>query len=366
MIKYIIRRSLQAIPVLIGITIVCFFLMHLQPGSPADRFAQNPRVTIEQVEAFKHRWGLDGPLWLQYFDWLGVWGDKGIFNALPGGTLHLFGLSIALPGGDNGILHGDFGYSIFDGRPVLDVIADRFLPTIILAGTAWVLWVTIAFFAGVYAAVNRYGLYDSGLTLFNYIGYSLPTFWLGLMLIFFFTQGEPFKWFPVAGMWDTRTVPIFGSNDYWAFAGHDPLYALTDLGRHLALPVFTLVVVSVAGDSRFIRSSMLDALNQDFVKTARAKGVPERRVIFRHALRNAMLPVLTNIGLEIPFLFSGAIATETVFSWPGMGRQFVESVGHTDYTVLMGILLITSVIVVFANLLADIMYAVVDPRVKYD
>ena len=172
--------------------------------------------------------------------------------------------------------------------------------------------------------------------------------------------------FIASGMWDARTVPIFGTGDYWAFAGANPLSALTDLLRHMALPVLTLVLVSVAGDSRFIRSSMLDALNQDYVKTARAKGLPERSVIFRHALRNALLPVITNVGLEIPFLFSGAIATETIFSWPGMGRQFVEAVGHNDYTVLMGILLITSVIVVFANLLADIMYAVVDPRVKYD
>jgi peptide/nickel transport system permease protein len=132
------------------------------------------------------------------------------------------------------------------------------------------------------------------------------------------------------------------------------------------LPVLTLVVVNVAGDSRFIRSSMLDSLNQDYVKTARAKGVSERRVIFRHVLRNALMPVITNIGLEIPFLFSGAVATETVFSWPGMGREFVEAVGHTDYPVLMGILLVTSLIVVAGNLLADIMYAVVDPRVKYD
>ncbi len=366
MIKYIIRRSLQAIPVLIGITIVCFLLMHLQPGNPADRFAQNAKITADQIAAFRHRWGLDGPLWLQYLNWLGIWGDKGILNGLPGGHWNIFGLSVYLPGGDNGILHGDLGYSITDGRSVVDVISDRFLPTLILATSAYLIWVAIAFFAGVYAAVRRYGLYDSGLTLFNYIGYSLPTFWLGLMLITFFTQGEPFKIFPVAGMWDTRTVPIFGSNDYWAFAQGDPLYALTDLGRHLALPVLTLVVVNVAGDSRFIRSSMLDSLNQDYVKTARAKGVSERRVIFRHALRNALLPVITNVGLEIPFLFSGAIATETVFSWPGMGRQFVEAVGHTDYPVLMGILLITSVIVVFANLLADIMYAVVDPRVKYD
>jgi peptide/nickel transport system permease protein len=356
---------IQAIPVLIGITIVTFVLMHLQPGNPADRFAQNPKITQAQIAAFEHRWGLSDPLWLQYLNWLGVWGDKGFLNFLPGGTLNIAGLSIGLPGGDNGILHGDLGYSITDGRTVVDVIADRFLPTIILATTAYVLWLTIAFLAGVYAAVRRYGFFDSALTVFNYVGYSLPTFWLGLMLITFLTA-QPFKWFPVGGMWDARTVPIFGSNEYWAFVVSNPLYALTDLARHLALPVITLVFVNVAGDSRFIRSSMLDSLNQDYVKTARAKGLSERQVIFRHALRNALLPVLTNIGLEIPFLFSGAVATETVFSWPGMGREFVEAVGHTDYPVLMGILLVTSAIVVSGNLLADILYAVVDPRVKYD
>ncbi len=366
MLKYIVRRLIQAIPVLIGITLVTFLLMHLQPGNPTDKFMQNPKVTADQIAAFEHRWGLLDPLWLQYLKWLGVWGDKGFLNFLPGGTWHIFGLSLAMPGGDNGVLHGDLGYSITDGRPVVDVISDRFFPTIILCSVAYAIWLVIAFLAGVYAAVRRYGLFDSGLTIFNYVGYSLPTFWLGLMLITFLTGGDPFKWFPASGMWDARTVPIFGSNDYWAFVLKDPLFAMTDLARHLALPVLTLVVVNVAGDSRFIRSSMLDSLNQDYVKTARAKGLSERRVIFRHVLRNALLPVLTNVGLEIPFLFSGAIATETVFSWPGMGREFVEAVGHTDYPVLMGILLVTSVIVVAGNLLADVLYAVVDPRVKYD
>ena len=142
--------------------------------------------------------------------------------------------------------------------------------------------------------------------------------------------------------------------------------AISDLVWHLVLPVFTLVVVNIAFDSRFVRASMLDALSQDFVKTARAKGVSERRVVFRHALRNAMLPVVTNLGLEIPFLFTGAVVTETIFSWPGMGREFINSVASFDYPVLMGILLVTSVIVVFANLVADVAYAVVDPRVKYD
>jgi peptide/nickel transport system permease protein len=355
MTKYVIRRCIQAIPVLILITILLFFMMHAQ-GNPADRFAQNPRVTTAQITAFEHRWGLDQPLPTQYCDWLGVCGDKPpIINALPA----------ALGGGDNGILHGDLGYSTYDGVPVSDIIAQRALPTVILMGTAYLIWLTLAILLGVYAAVKRYSLFDSGLTIFNYVGYSLPTFWLGLMLITFLAV-PPLRWFPASGMNDSYTTPGFGTDAYWAFVGSNPFFALFDLGRHLVLPVITLVAVSIAGDSRFVRSSMLDALNQDYVKTARAKGVSERRVILRHALRNALLPVITNIGLELPILFSGAIVTETIFGWPGMGRQLIDSLGHADYPVLMGVLLITSVFVVFANLLADITYAVVDPRVKYD
>jgi peptide/nickel transport system permease protein len=354
MIKFTIRRTLQAIPTLIGITVLCFFMMRVQ-GNPADRFAQNPRVTQAQIDAFKKSWGLDDPLPEQYCKWLGVCGDKPfLINALPA----------AIGGGTNGVLHGDFGYSIFDGRPVSDIIVERALPTAILAITAYVIWLTLAFLAGVYAAVKRYSIFDSALTIFNYVGYSLPTFWLGLMLITFFAV-PPLQWFPASGMWDARAVPIFGTAEYWQYVGANPLFSLFDLGRHLVLPVVTLVVVNIAGDSRFIRSSMLDSLSQDYVKTARAKGLPEKRVVFRHALKNALLPVITNIGLEIPFLFSGAVVTETIFAWPGMGRQFVESVGHTDYPVLMGILLISSVIVIVGNLVADVMYAVVDPRVKY-
>ncbi len=365
MTKYIVRRLIQAIPVLIGISIVTFFILKIAPGGPEARFAQNPRITADQIAAFRHRWGLDQPLPVQYAMWLGVWGDKGIVNGLPGGTLNVAGLSINLPGGNNGILHGDFGFSVQDGEPVSSVIAGRVLPTLILCTTAYIIWLLIAFFSGVYAAVRRYSFFDSALTVFNYVGLSFPTFWLGIMLITFFSS-PPLKWFPVGGMWTTRTVPIFGTDKYWAFFGAHPLNAIYDLGIHLVLPVITLVVVNIAYDSRFIRGSMLDSLNQDFIKTARAKGVPERTVIFKHALKNALLPVITNIGLEIPFLFSGAIVTETIFSWPGMGRAFIDAVGHYDYPVLMGILLITATIVVVANLAADIAYAVVDPRVKYD
>jgi peptide/nickel transport system permease protein len=362
--KYILRRVIQAIPVLIGISMITYFILLIAPGGPLARFTQNPKITNEQIAAFKHRWGLDDPIPIQYCKWLGVCGDKPfLINALPGGSITVAGLHVELPGGDNGVLHGDLGFSIIDGRAVTDVIAARILPTFILTSVAYIIWITIAFLAGVYAAVKRYSLFDSTLTIVNYIGFSLPTFWLGIMLISLFAA-PPLRWFPVSGMWTTRSVPTFGTDEYWQFFGAQPLNALYDLGIHLVLPVFT--VVNIAFDSRFIRASMLDSLSQDFVKTARAKGVPERRVIFHHALRNALLPVVTNIGLEIPFLFTGAIVTESIFSWPGMGRQFIQAVDTFDYPVLMGILLVTAVIVVFANLVADVAYAIVDPRVVYD
>jgi peptide/nickel transport system permease protein len=365
MTKYAIRRLLQAIPVLLGISLIIYAILLIAPGGPEARFAQNPRISAAQIEAFRHRWGLDDPIPIQYCKWLGVCGDKPfLINALPGGTIDLVGIKIDLPGGDNGVLHGDLGYSSTDGRAVTSVIADRLPATMILAGTAWVIWVILAFLSGVYAAVKRYSLFDSAITIFNYIGFSFPTFWLGIMLIAIFA-GE-LHWLPAGGMWNARTTPPFGTSEYWAFFGAHPFDALGDLGTHMILPVFTLVVVSIAYDSRFVRSSMLDALNQDFVRTARAKGVPERSVIFKHALRNALLPVITNLGLEIPFLFTGAFVTEQIFSWPGMGYQFILATGQYDYPVLMGLLLVTATVTILANLLADLMYAVVDPRVRYD
>ncbi len=192
----------------------------------------------------------------------------------------------------------------------------------------------------------------------------MPTFWLGIMLIFIFS-GPGLNILPASGMTTTRLSPPFGSDAYWAYFGHKPIEALVDIGRHLILPVFTLVAVNIAGDSRFILASMLEALSQDYVRTAKAKGLPARTVTFKHALRNALLPVVTNIGLEIQFLFTGAIVTETIFSWPGIGKLTIDATTQFDYPVLMGVLLITSLIVVFANLFADVAYAVVDPRIKY-
>ena len=363
--KYIIRRLVQAIPVLFGITIVVYGILLAAPGGPTARFANNPRVTEEDREAFKKAWGLDQPVPVQYCRWMGICNPNGeglgVFISdngvpqLPAGRLG---------GGTNGVLHGDFGVSISTGEEVSTMIARAALPTLILAGTALIIWLTFAVLIGTYSAIKRYSLFDQGATIFAYVGYAMPTFWLGIMLIFAFS-GPGLNILPAGGMTDTRLSPPFGSEEYWAYFAENTLTALADLAKHLVLPVFTLVVVNIAGDSRFVRASMLDTLSQDFVRTAKSKGLRQRVVWFKHAFRNAMLPFITNIGLEIPFLFAGAIVTETIFSWPGVGRLTITATNNFDYPLLMGLLLITAIVVVMANLLADVAYAVVDPRIRY-
>jgi peptide/nickel transport system permease protein len=373
MTKYVIRRVIQALPVLFGITIVVYSILLAAPGGPEAKFALNPRVTNEQREAFRRAWGLDQPIPVQYCRWIGACNpkvDEKILDVLPhpaafvGPTGWPNLLPEGISGARNGVLHGDFGYSISTGEQVMTRITRAALPTLILAGLALVIWITIAILIGVFAAIKRYSLFDQAATVFAYVGFAMPTFWLGIMLIFVFS-GPGLNILPAGGMTETRLSPPFGSDAYWVYFGEHTLEALIDLGKHLVLPVFTLVVVNIAGDSRFIRASMLEALNQDYVRTARAKGLPGRTVVLKHALRNAMLPVLTNIGLEIPFLFTGAIVTETIFSWPGIGRLTIDATNQFDYPVLMGVLLIAAGLTVLANLLADIAYAIVDPRIKY-
>jgi peptide/nickel transport system permease protein len=376
--KYVIRRLVQAIPVLFGITIVVYMILLAAPGGPTARFAHNPRVTLEDKEQFKKAWGLDQPWPIQYCRWMGICnpdtqptviGTGLVLNHIPNpasflgpnGWPNFF--PTPLSGAKNGIFHADFGVSVQSGEPVVNQITRAALPTFILAGIAFIVWITLALLIGVYSAVKRYSLFDQAATVFAYVGFAMPTFWLGIMLIFTFAGG--LHWLPSGGMTTPRSSPPFGSGDYWVYFGKEPLTALVDLGKHLILPVITLVAVSVAGDSRFVRASMLEALSQDYVRTARAKGLPARSVTFKHALRNALLPVVTNIGLEIPFLFTGAIATETVFSWPGIGKLTIDATREYDYPTLMGVLLITALLTVMANLIADIAYAVVDPRIKY-
>jgi peptide/nickel transport system permease protein len=361
---YIIRRLIGAIPTLFITSLLIYGILLSAPGGPEARFLNNPRIKPEQIEAMRKRWGLDQPVPIQYCRWVGVCNpdNEGLAMFLSAQGFPNF-LPQFLGGGDNGVLHGDLGYSTESGQPVTTVILERLLPTAILAGTALIVWIVLAFVLGVTAAVKRYSKTDTAITIFNYVGYSFPTFWLGLMLIIVFA-GQ-LHWLPAGGMWDPRTTPAFGTDAYWEFVRTDPWAAFTDLAKHLILPVITLVVVNIAADSRFVRASMIDSMNRDYVRTARAKGVPENRVMRRHALRNALLPVITNIGLEIPFLFAGAIVTETIFSWPGMGRAFIEATGNFDYPVLMGILVVTAVIVVMANLLADVVYGIADPRISY-
>ena len=362
MTKYIIRRAIQAIPVLIGITIVVYTILQLAPGGPQAKFAQIPRITEAQRAAFLKAWGLDQPIPIQYCRWMGFCDPDGEGFDFIGPTGWPNFLPTGISGSDNGVLHGDLGYSISSGGRVSDRIVRAALPTFILVGVAFVIWIGSAIGLGVYSAIKRYSAFDNASTVFAYVGFAIPPFWLGIMLVYIFGTS---KILPVSGMVDIRVSPAFGNDAYWEYFGKNPIAAVFDVGRHLILPVVTLVVVNIAGDSRFVRASMIDALNQDYVRTAKAKGLPGRTVTFKHALRNALLPVVTNIGLEIPFLFTGAIITETIFSWPGIGKLTIDATTQFDYPVLMGVLLITSLLVVFANLLADIAYAVVDPRIKY-
>jgi peptide/nickel transport system permease protein len=371
---FIIRRIIGAIPTLFFASLLIYAILLAAPGGPEVRFTQNPRMTAAQIEAIRSRWGLDQPVPIQYCRWVGACNPRiGVkqLEADPGSFLGMFvsdqGMPNFLPavlgGGDNGVLHGDLGYSSSSGQPVASIIGQRVVPTAILGGVALLVWIVLAIASGVIAAVRRYSRVDTAITIFNYVGFSFPTFWLGIMLIVVFAGF--LKVLPAGGMWDAREVPIFGTPEYGAFFAQNTGKALVDLGQHLILPVITLVFVNIAADSRYVRAAMIDALNQDYIRTARAKGVPERRVITRHAFRNALLPVVTNMSLELPLLFTGAVATETIFSWPGMGRAYIEAVAGFDYTVLMGILTITALFVVAANLLADIIYAIVDPRINY-
>ncbi len=329
---------------------------------------RNPHISAEQIDQWLARWCLErsddpGATLREFGGWLGVWNCES-----GGGFFSEQGMPNFLPqflgGGDNGVLHGDFGYSINSGRPVLDMIFERVPATLVLMGTAFVIWVSIAIVLGVIAAVKRYSLFDQSVTFFSYVFYSLPTFWLGLILIYFFAV--TLHWFPSQGIVDAREAPgAFNTPAYWTGFWAEPVPNLLDIARHLFLPVVTLVAVSIAADSRFVRSSMLDTLSQDYVRTARAKGAPRRTVVFTHAFRNALLPIITSVSLQIAFLFSGAVVTETIFSWPGMGRLYIEGVNNRDYFLLMGILLITSMLVVIMNIVADMIYAFADPRIRY-
>ncbi len=328
------RRFLQTIPTLLIISLVLFIGMQAVPGGPLQAFALNQHMSDATKRAIIHRWGLDQPAYIQYVLWL------------------------------KAMLTGDWQVSFFFNRPVKGIIANRLPATMILMLTAYVLQEVIALPSGLLAALRRYSFFDQFVTFFSYIAYSMPTFWLGLMLLLAFAVEIPI--FPVSGIIDLRiTGAPFLTPEYntWFF-GH-PIYGLLDIAHHVVLPATTIAIIGIAGDSRFIRASMLDAIHQDYIRTARAKGMPERVVILKHALRNAMLPVVTQVTLEIPTLFSGAVVTEAIFSWPGMGQLFFQALDAFDYPLLMAIMVVSAGLVVLFNFIADIAYAWVDPRISY-
>ena len=313
MLAFVIRRLLGAVPLLVGVSVLSFVFMQLAPGSPDTLLAKNGRMSDAQLNAIRANWGLDQPVHVQLGRWLG------------------------------NLAQGDLGTSYSQNRPVLEILLEVFPNTLYLMAVALLVSLVIAVIFGVGAAVRQYGPFDHLTSLTSYFGLAMPVFWIGLMLQIVFAV--KLRWLPSGNM-------------------HSPAEdGLIDLVRHMILPATTLAVGSIASWSRYLRSSTLDVLGMDYVRTARAKGLRERMVLGRHVVRNAMIPFLTVVAIDIPLYLTRAVLVETVFSWPGMGRLFFDSLTKRDYPILMGVLLLGAVLVILGNLIADVLYAVVDPRI---
>jgi len=346
MIQYVIRRLLQTIPILLLLSIALFAMVNIVPGGPLAGQGRSRRIRPEKAAILKRQFGLDQPLPTQYMIWL-VGNDWMQVDADGDGLQDSYGER-------RGILRGDFGFSFQTRRPVMDEIKDRVPNTIYLVGVTMILVFLIAIPIGILSAVKQYSPFDITVTTFSFMGQSIPEFWLGLILIlvFYVWLDNPFtgeSLLPAGGM---KTL------------GAD--FSIWDRVTHLILPVTMGLVGWVAWYSRFLRSSMLDVIHQDYIRTARAKGLQERGLLFSHALRNAIIPLITMFALDIPFIFAGTIYVELLFSWPGMGRLYYQAATGRDYPVLMAVLIIGAVLVFFFNLVADVSYAYIDPRVRYD
>src|SRR5215217_2462545 len=315
MTRYLVRRLLGAIPLLLGVAVLSFVFMHLAPGGPDALFARNARMTEEALQAIRHNMGLDRPMHEQLVIWLG------------------------------NLARGNLGISYTQYRPVSEVSWEVVPNTLLLMGTGMMISLAAALIFGVGAARRPGGFFDSLTSFISYFGLAMPVFWFGLMLQLVFAVH--LGWLPSAGMQSA--------------AGGGAL----DVARHLALPAFTIAIGSIAGWSRYVRSSTIESLSQDYVRTGRAKGIDEQRVLLGHVLRNALIPFITVVGIDVPLYLTGAVLTETVFSWPGMGRLFFDALTVRDYPILMGILLLGAVLIVLGNLIADILYGVLDPRISY-
>jgi peptide/nickel transport system permease protein len=315
MTPFLVRRLGQSAVLLVLVTAIAFGLMRLAPGGPEAVYALSPSMRAEDLARIRASFGLDQPLHVQYVKWA------------------------------TGMLTGDWGRSYRDSRPVRDVILDRVPATLELTITALAIAIVVGVGVGVLGALRPHTVSDYLATVGAMIALSIPTFWFGLMVIFVFA--ERLDWIPSGGR-ETLGAP----------------FSWSDRLHHLIAPALVLGLVLVATWSRYTRSAMLETINQDYVRTARAKGMAEREIVWTHAFRNALAPLLTLAGLQLPFLFGGALVTESVFTWPGMGRLFVDSLGYRDYPVLMGVLVVTAILVIGSNLLADLLVAVIDPRIR--
>jgi peptide/nickel transport system permease protein len=314
MASYLVNRLGQSLILLALVSVIGFALLHLAPGGPLSQFALVPGMTQEQLAHIAHEMGLDRPLPFQYWEWI------------------------------SRLITGDWGRSYRDNQPVLAIIVGRLPATLELMLTAIAIAVALGVAVGVLGAVRRGSIFDALATVGAMVALSIPTFWFGLVVIYIFSLR--LGWLPAG----SRFTVGDGS--------------FLDYARHLIAPSLVLALVEVAVWSRYMRGAMLEVISQDFVRTARAKGVSERAVILRHAFRNALLPMIQLAGLELPTLLGGALVTETVFTWPGMGRPFLDSLGYRDYPVIMGVLMVSAVLVLLGSLLADLFSAAADPRIR--
>lgn len=314
MIKYIIKRLIIAVPVLIGITIIDYAIMCMA-GSPLAML-QGPRVSEAALEAKAIALGLDQPIYVQYFVWL------------------------------KQLLQGNLGYSIKSFQPVAEMIGSHIGPTLLLMGVSLIVSMVIAVPAGIFSATHQYSKRDYSVVTLSFIGTSIPGFFLSLLLIYLFTI--KLGWLPSSGMTSLGTGG-----------------GIADVAKHMVMPVIVLATSMAGTNIRYIRSAMLEILQQDYLRTARAKGIGNFLVIYKHAVRNALISIVTVVGMQIPLLFGGAVIIEQVFSWPGLGLMTMSAIINRDYPVIMGVCLLSAIVVLLANLITDILYAVVDPTIQY-
>lgn len=314
MLRFLLNRVTQIIVLLVIVSLIGFFILNLIPGGPLAQYSLDPGMTQADIERLKEQLGLNRPLWVQYLDW--AWR----------------------------LVRGDWGTSFRDGAPVLDVIGRHLMATLLLMGSSTVIAIAVGTWVGIRGATHRYSTFDNFATIGAMVALSIPTFWFGLVGIYIFSL--KLGWLPAGNMYTVGDESVL------------------DYLHHLIMPSIVLALVHIAVWSRYMRTATLDVINQDFVKTARAKGLSERRILMKHVVGNALLPMITLAGMQLPAVLTGALVTETVFTWPGMGRLFLDSISYGDYPVVMGLLMFSAVLVIFANLLADIAIAIVDPRIR--